>query len=1185
MKLSSHISDIKAYYDTVIIGSGYGGSIAAARFAEKGYSVCILEKGKEYSKGDFPRSLREFSLNIHLNRDIPFQKKTGLFDFKNYEDLDVLTGSGLGGGSLINAGVIERPTTEVMQSSEWPQEIRDSSDGLGSFYELSRTVLEAQFYPENREGYALLKKYKTFKSLAEAESIESKKVQLTVNFGTETRNTHGTEQGQCTGCGNCFTGCNYNAKNSLDKNYLSSAKNFGAEIFTEIFVSHIQYLESDKLYLIYCKEISSEKGSIKDNSFRILKAKNAVISAGAIGTVEILLRSKERNTLQIPETVGKYFSGNGGFISGGISVDFDVNQIGVKKGQYAERRVRDEDRRKSTPRSKERRNNINNYIINSFYKEQIGPTITAMLDKRSGSDRNGMGHVIEDSSIPGAIADTIPVYWYAAVLKNFFAGEISLEDLENIIEKNSMLYKNEILRKTIIFLGVSHDGSRGTLSLKKKKEGKIQEADLFWPGYINQENIQNLRKDMKNLVEKMNGIFLEYTDVGTRRPLSVHPLGGCRMSSDIQTGAVNHRCLLFFPDKTDSSRVYEGLYVMDGSVIPRSLGINPLWTICAVTERAMTFIPFKEDRRSIIMNNVLNNDKKKGLKFAEFFQGYAFSNFERSHEWNCEKGKEIGAAGVFNIFLDLEISDMEEFCTTRQADRIYGFVESPLLSLSGKLRILQGSHFQFKEEKDNEYNKYFEYSFLLVTEEGIKYNLSGRKELSLKNILESWKETTEMKFEVTDEDGKLKAIGMAFISLESFIRNNLGTMQSVKAESAFDSLTIKGSFIKYFISQFLDVYSPDRLLRSEKELIPDYRPEKPRVILNNTDSGIKEHIIKTEDGLLLKLTHFSQNRTHSKGSVLILHGLTSSSEMFSMPEHHNLRDFLLQNGYDVWLYDFRMSCKFPYNQIQHDYSFEHTALYDIPPAISLIRNTIPEKEKLHIICHCLGSVSFFHSLAGGLVSGVDSIITNSVSVFCRLPPIAVWKLELLVNSRLLEDWARVPCIEPASMRKNDWLLKLISHGNSLFHRECDSSVCHMLSFMWGTDSSALFEHKNMSKTTHDRLEELFGPTTLNYYRHVLKTARAGRLVKYYEDDKEFSMLPKDCWKGLSENRIPILFVTGEKNKIFWDSNIAAYKYMSSINSVKHRLKVYSGYGHQDIFMGKNVSKDIFPDFLNFLSDI
>lgn len=349
MRLSRHISEIKDYYDTVIIGSGYGGSIAAARFAEKGYSVCILEKGMEYKKGDFPRSLREFSAGIHLNKDIPFQKKSGLFDFKNYDDLDVLTGSGLGGGSLINAGVIEKPSLQVLKSSEWPEEIRNSPENLDEYYELSKSVLEAQLYPEDREGYALLKKYSTFKSIADAESIESKKVQLTVNFGTESRNTLGAEQGQCTGCGNCFTGCNYNAKNSLDKNYLVIAGNFRAEIFTGIFVSHIQYLEKDNLYLIFYKDISSETGSIRDDSFRIIKAENAVISAGAIGTTEILLRSKEKKSLRIPDTVGKFFSGNGGFISGGISVDFDVNQIGVKKGQYAERRVRQEDRRKTAP--------------------------------------------------------------------------------------------------------------------------------------------------------------------------------------------------------------------------------------------------------------------------------------------------------------------------------------------------------------------------------------------------------------------------------------------------------------------------------------------------------------------------------------------------------------------------------------------------------------------------------------------------------------------------------------------------------------------------------------------------------------------------------------------------------------------------------------------------------------------
>jgi cholesterol oxidase len=1177
MSLRNSSNSIKQKYDVVVIGSGYGGSITAARLSEKNYSVCVLEKGKEYRKGDFPNSFREFVSSVNVNVAPILRNHLGLFDFRHFKDLDILMGSGLGGGSLINAGVMEKPSPEVMQSEEWPKEIRENLEELEKFYELSIKTLEADIYPNNREGYAHLKKYHALDSIAKSESMKSQKVNLTINFTNDKKNSFGIEQESCIGCGNCFTGCNYNAKNSLDKNYLKIAKDNSAEIYTCIYVNHIQFVQETNSFLVFYYYLETQFESIDESKLKVIEAEKVFLCAGAIGTTEILLRSQNQNGLKLSDQIGKHFSGNGGFISGGINVDYDINLMGIKKGEFTDRRVRKEDRRKNRPTTIERRNQFKQFIPLSNFKEQVGPTITMMVDKRFSEKGLPSGHVIEDSAIPGSITNTIPIYWSIALFKNFLNGSVNWSELKKLLNKNFNLSGIQALTKTVIFLGVSHDHSKGKLFLSTHPNSKLKEVDLLWSGYIDQENIQNLRKDMFAIVEKMNGIFLEYSDVGTRRPLSVHPLGGCVMADNSIDGVVNHLGQVF--NSEDKNSIYENLYIADSSMIPRSLGINPLWTISALAERINSYIPHKAEGEKIKMLETQNSTN--GIQFSEFFTGYGFSNQKENYEFNFQKGKDIGLSGLFNLNLNVEILDLDDFILTKKTTNLTGSIEAPLLSLKGKLYLLEGSHIQFEEKSDNHSNKYFVYKFLIVSQEGSKFIFKGFKELNYNNYFSTWEETTQLYFDIFEiNEQKVLFKGILNITPESFFKNNLGSMKSKNSKSLYEDIQNKSKFISYFTNELIRVYRPKNIFRSINELIPEVKvPE----LKNNFQQESKEYSIKTKDGLFLQLTHYSQNFSEKKGSVLLLHGLTSSSEMFCMPEHYNLKDYLLNHGYDVWAYDFRMSCKLPYNKTHHDYSFEHVAFYDIPQAVSLIRENISINEKLHLIAHCLGSVSLFHSVCAGQLKGVNSIITNSVSLFCKLPPLAVWKLEYLIKSRFLEDILRVPYVDPTAIKGNDWLQKVISYGNSFVHHECDSAVCHMLSFMWGIDSSALFEHKNILEVTHSRLEQLFGGTSLNFYRHVLKIAKEGRPIPFYENDSRF--VSEDYIKGIEKNDIPILFITGNKNKIFWDSNILAFEYLNSFKKSFVDLKVFPDYGHQDIFMGKDVDKDIFPEFLDFWNQI
>jgi len=141
----------------------------------------------------------------------------------------------------------------------------------------------------------------------------------------------------------------------------------------------------------------------------------------------------------------------------------------------------------------------------------------------------------------------------------------------------------------------------------------------------------------------------------------------------------------------------------------------------------------------------------------------------------------------------------------------------------------------------------------------------------------------------------------------------------------------------------------------------------------------------------------------------------------------------------------------------------------------------------------------------------------------------------------------------------------------------------MLSLMWGSGRPALYEHINLEEVTHRRGDDLYGPTSVNYFRHVRKMVGADNTaVKYVPDDPKYDRLPDNYFEFAQDIETPVLFMTGEENHVFTDSNIVCYERLEDIVPGRHELHVFPGYGHQDVFMGKNNHKDIFPRLIEFL---
>jgi len=321
-RLSSPIENIQDHYTIVVIGSGYGGGIAASRMARAGQSVCILERGKEFQPGEYPdteaEALREMQVRTSESTS---GSRTGLYDFVVGNGISVFVGCGLGGTSLINANVSLEAEPRVFQDSRWPEQVRqDLSTLVQQGYRRAREMLKPLPFPAS------------FPSLPKMEALEKSAQYLEQNFYRtpinvtfENKTNHvGVLQNACTMCGDCVTGCNYGAKNTTLMNYLPDARNFGAEIFTQVSVRYIERRGGN--WLVHYRLLPEGREDFTASD-KILRADIVMLGAGTLGSTEILLRSKAQG-LPLSDRLGESFSGNGDVLGFSYNGDQEVNGIG-----------------------------------------------------------------------------------------------------------------------------------------------------------------------------------------------------------------------------------------------------------------------------------------------------------------------------------------------------------------------------------------------------------------------------------------------------------------------------------------------------------------------------------------------------------------------------------------------------------------------------------------------------------------------------------------------------------------------------------------------------------------------------------------------------------------------------------------------------------------------------------------
>ena len=556
-------------FDVVIVGSGYGGAIAAAGLAgcvpqgrNDPISVCVLERGREYLSGMFPARFAELPLHVRFSTPgdpTPQGRRDGLFDFRLGEDVSALLGNGLGGGSLINAGVMEEPAPAMLRG--WPEGL--GGELLGTYLDRAKAMLGAKGRSIRDPLKPDPQKLRAFEGLAPG---QVRPAALSIGLKKE-RNDAGVNLQACKRCGDCATGCNHGSKNSLDANLLAQAKAAGAEIYTGATVLRLGR-DPDGTWLLYTVHTDGALRK-RQGAAKPLRARKVILAAGTYGSTELLLRAWKDGLPIPPQRLGAKFSTNGDAIAAIYDHPMEANAVADEATAARDRHV--------------------------------GPTITGMLDLRGRWPLRDC--VIQEIAIPGPMRRVFEETITTAKVLHELSKWDREEHGAGAPRQDPCAVDAEAIHRTSVFVMMGDDGAEGFLTPAAEGpdagDGAVKVA---WRGIKEHPVFDQQLKALEHLAALSGGrarvlpnplwqllpSSMQFLIDQQRGPaLTVHPLGGCPIGASAAEGVVNHLGQVFDGSDRGGERVLEDLVVLDGSIVPNALGINPALTIAALALRAV----------------------------------------------------------------------------------------------------------------------------------------------------------------------------------------------------------------------------------------------------------------------------------------------------------------------------------------------------------------------------------------------------------------------------------------------------------------------------------------------------------------------------------------------------------------------------------------------------------------------
>lgn len=516
-------------YDYIIIGSGFGGSVSALRLAEKGYKVLVIEKGKWYSKDDFPKS------NWNLKKWLwaPKLRWHGIMKMSFFRHISVISGVGVGGGSLVYANTLPVPKKDFFETGSW-KDLEDWENELKPHYKTALKMLGANKTPVLFDGDLALKEL--------AENIgrldKFSPTNVAVYFGEPNKkvpdpyfNGRGPERTGCNYCGGCMTGCRHGAKNTLDKNYLYLAQQLGVEILAENEVVDVIPIQrnGENSYEVYYQSSTKLIKRKKKST-----AKGVIFSGGVLGTIKLLLQLKNSSLPNISNQIGEDIRTNNESL---ISITHLKGKKDLSKG-VAIGSILDTD--------KDSHLEICRYSSGSgFWKWTHLPYTTGK----------------------------IPILNILKIIYNFFKAPgtyIKLYFVKDWAKRTATLLFMQTLDSKIKFKKNKIGVLSSRITSGKKPRVYIPRAS-------------ELAKKYAKIIDGRATVFALEPLAGI--PSTAHILGGAVMGEDRTKGVI---------DKNNRVFGYQNMFVIDGAMISANPGVNPSLSITAIAERAMEKIPMKK---------------------------------------------------------------------------------------------------------------------------------------------------------------------------------------------------------------------------------------------------------------------------------------------------------------------------------------------------------------------------------------------------------------------------------------------------------------------------------------------------------------------------------------------------------------------------------------------------------------
>lgn len=514
-----------AKFDFVVVGSGFGGAVAACRLAEAGQSVLVLERGRRWDETNYPSVTNR---NWVFDVDEP-ERQNGWLDLRWFDDMAVAQGAGVGGGSLVYANVSVPPPPTTFDSG-WPEAI--DAEELAPYVATVGEMLEVATLPQDQRTKRWDLVQRGAGALGHSDRFSS--LPLAVRFDKHynprkladphderhaktQKNSAGQQQHTCIHLGDCDIGCRVKAKNTLDLNYLAIATQKCAEIRPLHVVRRIA--SDGQRWRVFYDRIAD--GKLCPDT---VVADHVVLSAGSLGSTEILLRSRLTG---VSRRIGHGWSPNGDFLTPAVS--------------------------------------------HTRVEPTVGPTISACIDHTDGRVY-GEKIFIQDGGLPHLLRSTASA-WHRRLPLRWRKRMRPL--LESALDSKPFSHSMPWFAQGI-------DASDGRLYLRRRYFGVVGEHRLAldWDIRGSKPTIDAIVRAHEALAKATNGRpIVSPTWTLLRDLITPHPLGGCSMADDARQGVVDHAGRVF------NAR---GLYVADGAIVPRAIGRNPSRTIAALAERAVT---------------------------------------------------------------------------------------------------------------------------------------------------------------------------------------------------------------------------------------------------------------------------------------------------------------------------------------------------------------------------------------------------------------------------------------------------------------------------------------------------------------------------------------------------------------------------------------------------------------------